>query len=142
MAVMLPVFFVVISRLAFVSIDPNDPNPDFGPFLASFFVPILLLEGAVFLLGLLAYYVYAVEMMYRSGQTVGKKAMKIRIVPIDPARTLTRGMAAKRYLIEYVAGTFVPFLSYLDGFWQLWDKPYQQTLHDKVAQTVVVKVLP
>jgi hypothetical protein len=28
----------------------------------------------------------------------------------------------------------------IDGFWQLWDKPFQQTLHDKAAQTVVVKV--
>jgi hypothetical protein len=66
--------------------------------------------------------------------------MKIRIVPIDPSRQLTRGMAAKRYLIEYLAGSLVPFFSYVDGLWQLWDKPYQQALHDKVAQTVVVKV--
>jgi hypothetical protein len=51
-------------------------------------------------------------------------------------------MAAKRYLVQHVAGTFVPFFSYIDGFWQLWDKPYLQTLHDKAAQTVVVKVLP
>ena len=28
----------------------------------------------------------------------------------------------------------------VDGLWQLWDKPYLQTLHDKAAQTVVVKV--
>jgi uncharacterized RDD family membrane protein YckC len=49
-------------------------------------------------------------------------------------------MAAKRYLVENVGGTLVPFLFYLDGLWQLWDKPYQQTLHDKFAQTVVVKV--
>ncbi len=56
------------------------------------------------------------------------------------ARRLTRGMAAKRYLVENVAGMLVPFLVYLDGLWQLWDKPYQQTLHDKFARTVVVKV--
>ncbi|MEU3454082.1 hypothetical protein ABZ671_10820 [Micromonospora sp. NPDC006766] len=29
-----------------------------------------------------------------------------------------------------------------DGFWQLWDKPWQQCLHDKFAGTVVVKVAP
>ena len=34
----------------------------------------------------------------------------------------------------------MPFLSYVDGLWQLWDKPYQQTLHDKAAKTVVIKV--
>jgi uncharacterized RDD family membrane protein YckC len=89
---------------------------------------------------LVGYYVYYVEMMYRSGQTVGKKVMKVRVVPIDPHGTLTRTMAAKRYVVEFIGGIVIPFFSYLDGLWQLWDKPYQQTLHDKYAQTVVVKV--
>ena len=102
--------------------------------------PLLLIELGIILLLLVAYYVYYVEMMHRSGQTVGKKVMKIRVVPADPERRLTRGMAAKRYLVENVAGTLVPLFVYLDGLWQLWDKPYQQTLHDKAAQTVVVKV--
>jgi uncharacterized RDD family membrane protein YckC len=114
-------------------------EPDLGDLLG----PLLLLQLGMFLLLLVAYYVYYVEMMYRSGQTVGKKVMKIRVVPADPAkRTLTRGMAAKRYLVEIVAGLFLPLFTYLDGLWQLWDEPYQQTLHDKAAQTVVVKVAP
>jgi hypothetical protein len=28
----------------------------------------------------------------------------------------------------------------VDGLWQLWDKPFQQCLHDKAAGTVVVKL--
>jgi uncharacterized RDD family membrane protein YckC len=118
-------------------------EPGFGPqpdVLGDVVGPMLLLEAGLLLVLLVAYYVYYVEMMHRSGQTVGKKAMKLRVVPLDPTRRLTRGMAAKRYLVENVAGTIVPFLIYLDGLWQLWDKPYQQTLHDKFAQTVVVKV--
>jgi uncharacterized RDD family membrane protein YckC len=114
-------------------------EPDLGDFLG----PLLLLQLGMVLLLLVAYYLYDVEMMYRSGQTVGKKVMKIRVVPADPSTPrLTRGMAAKRYLVEIVAGLFLPFFSYLDGLWQLWDEPYQQTLHDKAAQTVVVKVAP
>jgi len=122
--------------------DPNDFAYDDSPrrLLTEFVAPVLLFEAGLFVLILVAYYFYAVEYMHRSGQTLGKKAMKIRIVPLDPARKLTRGMAARRYLVEYCAGALVPFLSYLDGLWQLWDKPYQQTLHDKVARTVVVKV--
>ena len=42
-------------------------------------------------------------------------------------------MLAKRFLVQDVAGSFVPFFSWLDGLWQLWDKPYQQCLHDKFA---------
>jgi uncharacterized RDD family membrane protein YckC len=102
--------------------------------------PFLLLELGLVTLTLVAYYVYYVEMMYRSGQTVGKRLIGIRVVPADPGRRLTRGMAAKRYAVEFVGGTVVPFFSLLDGLWQLWDKPFQQTLHDKAAQTVVIKV--
>ena len=63
-------------------------------------------------------------------------------VASDPAARLTRTMAAKRYAVEFVAGVCIPLFTYLDGLWQLWDKPYLQTLHDKFAQTVVVKVAP
>jgi len=28
----------------------------------------------------------------------------------------------------------------VDGLWQLWDKPFQQCLHDKAAGTVGVKL--
>jgi uncharacterized RDD family membrane protein YckC len=108
--------------------------------MTEFLLPLLLLEAGVFLLMLVLYYVYDVEMMFRSGQTFGKKLMKIKVVPLDPAATLTRAAAAKRYGVEFVAGMFVPFFSYVDGFWQLWDKPYQQTLHDKAAGTIVIKV--
>jgi uncharacterized RDD family membrane protein YckC len=118
-------------------LDPYGPEPDA---FRDFLVPLLLLEVGLLLLILVIYYVYDVEMLHRSGQTVGKRAMKIRVVPIDPAATLTRGMAAKRYLVEFVGGVVIPFFSYVDGLWQLWDKPYQQTLHDKFAQTVVIKV--
>ncbi|GAB2582847.1 RDD family protein [Paractinoplanes abujensis] len=135
-----PAFLVMFSRMQFP--DPYDSQPDFDEVLTDWFVPLLLLEVGFFALMMVLYFVYAVEYMHRSGQTLGKKAMKIRIVPLDPALRLTRGMAAKRYLVEYVGGMFVPFFSWVDGLWQLQDKPYQQTLHDKFARTVVVKVSP
>ncbi|WP_034216801.1 RDD family protein [Actinoplanes subtropicus] len=109
-------------------------------FFRDFLLPFLLFEAGFFVFILLVYYGYFVEYMHRKGETLGKKIMKIRVVPIDPSARLTRGMAAKRYLVQFIAGTFVPFFNYLDGLWQLWDKPYLQTLHDKAAHTVVVKV--
>jgi len=110
------------------------------PGFATFFLPLLLAELVFVLLMLGVYYLYSVEYQGRSGQTVGKRVMKIRVVPLDPAARLDRGMLAKRFLVQYVGG-FVPLFSYLDGFWQLWDKPYQQCLHDKFAKTAVVKVV-
>jgi len=138
----IPALVVVVLRLPDPESPAYGPEPSFNEVFADFLLPVLLLELGFFVFMFLLYYLYAVEFMHRSGQTLGKKALKIRVVPIDPALRLTRGMAAKRYLIGYVAASFVPFLNLLDGLWQLWDKPYQQTLHDKVAQTVVVKVSP
>jgi uncharacterized RDD family membrane protein YckC len=108
---------------------------------ANFFLQFLGLIAAAFVLGVVINYVYQVELTYRSGQTVGKRVMKIQILPVDPARTLTRAMAAKRFVAEYGCN-LIPGLSWIDGLWQLWDKPWQQCLHDKFAQTLVIKLNP
>jgi len=137
--VFVPVFFLVLRSLPEPGTYPDTAT--FGEVFRTFMLPVLLVEAGFFLFLMVVYYLYFVEYMHRKGETIGKKVMKIRVVPIDPAARLTRGIAVKRYLVQFLAGSFVPFFSYLDGLWQLWDKPYQQTLHDKAAQTVVVKVL-
>ncbi|MGN9766855.1 RDD family protein [Micromonospora sp. SD12] len=126
--------------------DLSRTNPDgtLGPtpdaFLTEFLLPLFLLQLGLMVVMFGLYWLYHVEYMKRTGQTFGKKVMKLRIVPLDPAATLDRRMAGKRYAVQYLAAGFLPGLSYLDGLWQLWDKPWQQCLHDKFAGTVVVKV--
>ena len=79
----------------------------------------------------LAYYVYLEGSP--SGQTVGKRAMNIRVIdfngggPSGPVRALIR------YLGRIVSGV-VCLLGYL---WMLWDSE-KQTWHDKFAGSVVV----
>ena len=137
-----PAFIVVFVSMSdnITSIDPYGAQPDPADVFGGFFLPFLLVELGLFVVMLVLYYIYYVEIIRRTGQSIGKKAMKIRIVPLDPAETLTRGHLVKRYLIEFIGGVLIPLFSYLDGLWQLWDKPYQQALHDKVAKTVVVRV--
>jgi uncharacterized RDD family membrane protein YckC len=84
-------------------------------------------------------YLYFVQWMYRTGQTWGKRALNIRVVPADPTRPLSRADATKRWLVRDIGGMLVPLFSWVDGLWQLWDQPLRQCLHDKVAQTVVVR---
>ncbi|RKR88935.1 putative RDD family membrane protein YckC [Micromonospora pisi] len=126
----------VLPELFVVTPDGTLREPDF----LAVMVPMLLLQLGLSVVLLAVLYVYHVEMMFRTGQTPGKRIMKIRVVPLDPHAALTRGATVKRYLVQFGAGSLVPGLSYLDGLWQLWDKPYQQCLHDKAARTVVVKV--
>ncbi len=138
MVIFVPIFVVVFFDFARTAADNPYATPDIGGFTTRF----LLVELALIVLALVGYYVYHVEVMHRTGQTLGKKLMKLQVVPIEPGARLTRGRAARRYLVEIVAAMFVPFFGLLNGLWQLRDKPYQQTLHDKAAQTVVIKVAP
>ncbi|MFG1840931.1 RDD family protein [Micromonospora sp. NPDC049175] len=115
-------------------------EPDMATLFVEFFLPLLLLQLGLLVVMLGFYWLYHVEYLKRDGQTVGKRALKLRVVPIDPSRTLDRRMAGRRWLVQYLGGSLVPAGTYVDGLWQVWDKPWQQCLHDKFAETVVVKV--
>ena len=140
--VALILFFDAGSTQVRLNEDPFAPLPPDEPTAIGVVLGILALIVAELVITLLITYIYDVVLMHRSGQTVGKRIMKLRVVPVDPAATLTKRMADKRYLVEHVAAFFVPGLNILDGLWQVWDKPYRQCLHDKFAQTIVVKVNP
>ncbi|MFC6407826.1 RDD family protein [Planobispora longispora] len=114
--------------------------------------------GNLFLAGFLAYlitglivFAYEFFMLKQNGQTLGKMAMGIKVVPVGSS-SLSGGLptdyAVKRVgvysgplvlggipILSLVAGVF----NLLNVLWLLWDKPLQQALHDKVASTVVVK---
>ncbi|BCY08892.1 hypothetical protein L3i22_039800 [Actinoplanes sp. L3-i22] len=134
--VVFPLLFLVVFRFADGMADPDQLADDQFP--AAFFITVFAAEFGLFLFSLLCQYLYTVELLVRwNGQTLGKRIMKIRVVSLHPGVPLTRGIAARRFLLV-VAGVFVPVLPLLDGLWQLWDKPFRQCLHDKAAETVVV----
>lgn len=83
-------------------------------------------------------YLYEVELTLRSGATLGKRATGIRVTALGATPAPTRGVLARRYLVQGPLGVAVPFLWLVDGLWQLWDGPRRQCLHDKAARTVVV----
>jgi uncharacterized RDD family membrane protein YckC len=101
---------------------------------------IVALIGVVSVLSLALSYVYHVELALRGGgQTFGKRVAKIRIAPLDPTAALTRTHLVIRYFTTVAfSAVFAGWL--VDGLFQLWDKPYRQCLHDKVAKTVVVRL--
>jgi hypothetical protein len=71
--------------------------------------------------------------------TVGKRVMRNRVVRLENA-PFDRATSTVRWLLQSVGAVAVPYYGWLDGLWQLWDKPYRQCLHDKGAHTVVIKV--
>jgi uncharacterized RDD family membrane protein YckC len=113
-----------------------------GPQLWQLFTLELIALAIALPITLLFSYLYYVEFAYRNGRTVGKKIMKITVVRRTGAEPLTRRVMRRRWLVSHVASLFAPYFSYADALWLLWDKPFQQCLHDKCAETVVVKSRP
>ncbi|RKS72027.1 putative RDD family membrane protein YckC [Actinomadura pelletieri DSM 43383] len=131
------------------SVDSGEPISD--P-MDLYNVPILLLGYAItFLLG----FTYYTVLHARWGQTLGKKALGIRVVKASDHTAVTWGQALGRQAFVYaisigstVLNLLVPAASILIGLvgildlaWILWDKR-RQALHDKVSGTVVVKAAP
>jgi uncharacterized RDD family membrane protein YckC len=71
----------------------------------------------------------------RTGQTIGKKALGIRVVDFNTGGPIGYGRATLRLIGRYISG--IP--CYLGYLWMLWDKE-KQCWHDKMANDVVVPV--
>lgn len=75
----------------------------------------------------------------RNGQTLGKQAMRIRVVredgaPMGLGTGLLREVVGRQLPAALTSGIYAVF----DYLWPLWDTP-RQCLHDKVARTRVVR---
>ncbi|NEB04857.1 RDD family protein [Streptomyces sp. SID13726] len=86
------------------------------------------------------YMAYDTVLITRSGQTLGKKWLGMRVANLDNGST----PSAQTNLIR-AAVLWIPFAfccaciwTAISGGWSFFDKPYKQGLHDKAAKTVVV----
>jgi uncharacterized RDD family membrane protein YckC len=88
---------------------------------------------------------YGGALVVWSGQTVGMRAVNIRVVPLAPCSELSVGQGwgrAAYNLPSAIPGVWVgPLLGLIDCCWMLWDRPNRQTLHDRISRTIVVKSL-
>jgi uncharacterized RDD family membrane protein YckC len=86
-------------------------------------------------------YVYQLVMIGLWGATVGKFATGIRVRRLDGTPAGWREAALRPVLetvISLLRASTLGLLSLVDYLWMLWDKQ-KQTLHDKLAGTIVVK---
>ncbi|MGH9019080.1 MAG: RDD family protein, partial [Acidimicrobiales bacterium] len=72
------------------------------------------------------------------GQTVGMMAVGTRAVRVDGGGPIGYGRAFGRAAFEYLMAVLLILPWVIDMLFPLWDAQ-NQTLHDKVASTVVVK---
>ncbi|MBL1099614.1 RDD family protein [Streptomyces coffeae] len=102
-------------------------------------------SSTVTIVYVLVYFIYEGLMLTRYGQTVGKKAMKIRVAMLENGQTPAGQPGWVRAGI-YALPEIVPCCGFLfwlvNVLWCTWDRPYRQCLHDKGAKTVVVSAVP
>jgi len=86
------------------------------------------------------YVAYDTFMISRTGQTLGKKWLGMRVADLDNGATPSGQTSLIRALVLWVPFAFccACIWTAICGGWSFFDKPYKQGLHDKAAKTVVV----
>jgi uncharacterized RDD family membrane protein YckC len=116
-------------------------NPNTGQFEGGggFFAGFLAAWGAFVLMYLVLTAAYYIYLHSSRGQTVGKMAMKIKVVDIETGELIPYGRAGIRWAVQQVLALLCGIGGLVDGLWPLWDQK-RQALHDKPANTVVIDV--
>jgi uncharacterized RDD family membrane protein YckC len=86
------------------------------------------------------YIAYDTFMIARTGQTLGKKWLNMRVANLDTGATPSVQSALIRSAVLWLPFAFccACIWTAICGGWSYFDKPYKQGLHDKAAKTVVV----
>jgi uncharacterized RDD family membrane protein YckC len=125
---------------------PSGPRAGFWRRFAAYLIDGILLAIPYVILALivdavLAYALYlALNIAYfgyfeggATGQTLGKRALGIRVIDFRTGGAIGFGRGVIRYIGKIISG--IPIA--LGFLWMLWDRE-KQTWHDKIATTVVV----
>jgi len=99
----------------------------------------VILVAALAGLAFLAFVTYSMTLVYRYGQTIGKRMMGIRVVRSDGSRVAFGRFIFLRWLPLFVVG-LIPWIGYLAGLVDslLIFRDSHQCLHDNIADTRVV----
>jgi uncharacterized RDD family membrane protein YckC len=83
---------------------------------------------------------YDTVMISRSGQTLGKKWLHMRVADLDNGSTPSVQTTLARSAVLWLPFAFCCACVWtaICGGWSFFDRPYKQGLHDKAAKTVVV----
>jgi uncharacterized RDD family membrane protein YckC len=78
---------------------------------------------------------YFTRMVGKTGQTLGARAVGMRVVDSRTGHPIGSGRAFGRFL---AASFLSPLVCYLGYLWMLWD-PQRQTWHDKITSSDVIR---
>lgn len=117
----------------------NEPLPPPGEQIGGLLLAVLVIATAL-------WFAYEVPSMAARGQTLGKRLVGVRALPVEADQPLGFGRATRRWstlgmpTMFWACCGFGLLLQFLDAISALFDQPLRQALHDKRAQTVVVQL--
>ena len=120
---------VVIFAIALPGMQDGSGEPSAGA------GTLMLLAG----LGLVAFAIYQLVQLHRTGQTFGKKMVGVRIVRTDGTRASLGRIFGLRYLVPGVIGAIPllgPLFSLVDPLLIFGEE--RRCIHDYIADTIVV----
>ena len=121
--------FAILATILAVAVAPDEGTDVDGGAAGA-----LILLYVLGFIGLWAYYVLLEG--GPTGQTIGKKAVGIRVVSMQTGGPIGYGKSFVRTLVRTFLSGNICLLGFL---WMLWDKE-KQTWHDKISDSVVVPV--
>ncbi len=99
-----------------------------------------LIASLLFILGILALVIYNLVLLHRQGQTIGKRALGIKVVRTDGSHCALGRYIFLRILVTSLIGA-IPFIGgiiNLVGILLIF-RASRKCLHDEIADTIVVK---
>jgi uncharacterized RDD family membrane protein YckC len=94
--------------------------------------------GALILIDVIIAFLYYTLLEGRTGQTIGKMVVKIKVVRREDNSSISYGQAATRTILRII--DLIPFIApYLLAAVLIWSSEDKQRLGDRVAHTVVVQ---
>ncbi|GAA3826739.1 hypothetical protein GCM10022403_070050 [Streptomyces coacervatus] len=83
---------------------------------------------------------YDTYLISKSGQTLGKKWLNMRVADLENGSTPSVQTSLARAAVLWIPFAFccACIWTAIAGGWSYFDRPYKQGLHDKAAKTVVV----
>ncbi|QOV38041.1 RDD family protein [Streptomyces ferrugineus] len=86
------------------------------------------------------YIAYDTYLTVRTGQTLGKRLLNMRVANLDNGASPSVQSSLIRAAVLWIPFAFccACIWTAISGGWSYFDRPYKQGLHDKAAKTVVV----
>lgn len=138
LAICLPAIFGAVPRMSAIAADLVN-GAELDPYALLW--PMLTGAGAMLsLLGFIAWAVVTTWLVSSNGQTIGKRALGIKVVRKDGSRA----SLARIFWLRNVLNSVFSWLGYIGLVYQLVDpllifQQSRQCLHDRIADTVVIK---